>query len=136
MAVTLPTATVITSVVTPSTVTLPVSVCVPASQVHDTGWPPEVTPAGPLSDTDRSPARLSGSAMEILPVDCTDGSPTAAMPPGRLPSETMPASVAVAVGGSFTGLTVTVTVLVVVPPWPSLTVTVKLSVPWKLAPGV
>ncbi|MDT4888124.1 hypothetical protein FQZ97_1246370 [compost metagenome] len=39
-------------------------------------------------------------------------------------------------GASLTGLMVTVTVLVVVPPWPSLTVTVKLSVPLKSAPGV
>ena len=40
------------------------------------------------------------------------------------------------VGASFCAATPMVTVLVVVPPLPSLTVTVKRSLPWKSLPGV
>ena len=46
------------------------------------------------------------------------------------------AGAAVAVGGSLTSKTVTETAPVAVPPWPSLTVKAKLSVPLKFATGV
>ncbi|MOA21412.1 hypothetical protein D3C78_1419030 [compost metagenome] len=43
---------------------------------------------------------------------------------------------AVTTGASLTGLTVMVTVAVDIPPFPSLTFTVKLSVPLKFTFGV
>ena len=53
----------------------------------------------------------------------------------RVPSSSTLAVLSGATGASLTGLTVTLTTLVVVPPLPSLMVTVKASLPLKSLAG-
>jgi hypothetical protein len=53
-----------------------------------------------------------------------------------LPPSSTDALSAEATGASLTAVTPTLTVAVLMPPWPSEIVTVKTSVPLKLLPGV
>ena len=56
--------------------------------------------------------------------------------PASMLSSVTVASSFTATGASFSGVTVTLTVPMLDPPFPSLTVYVKLSAPLKLAAGV
>ena len=76
--------------------------------------------------TTRSDTSLSGSEATQI----------AAMSPGDALPSTKSFAVTVITGGSLTGVTSIVTVLVVVLPLPSLTMTVKVSVPFQSGSGV
>ncbi|PQJ68399.1 hypothetical protein BTO08_05955 [Photobacterium angustum] len=73
----------------------------------------------------------STSVADSLPLTATSSSVLTVMslPNGSLLSSTI-------TGASLIGFTVTLTVIVSVPPLPSLTSTLKLSSPWKLVLGV
>ncbi|MNC37279.1 hypothetical protein D3C75_858350 [compost metagenome] len=70
------------------------------------------------STTDRVPPSTSVSLASRSRVELNGTS-----------SVTLTAS-STATGASFTGVTVRLTVIVSMPPWPSLTTTMKLSLPW------